>query len=95
MHRLRFNGNGYGDKHYFQQYFSYPVAVSFIGEGNRSTLKKPPPTAISHLQTFLHTVVSSTPFTTTSAPWDSVHVYAYDKYVKPELDVQFIYIVPK
>jgi len=91
MHRLRFNDNGYGDKHYFQQYFSCPVAVSFIGEGNRSTLKKPPPTAISHLQTLLHTVVSSTPrherdfqnhaLTTTSAPWDSVHVYAYDKYV--------------
>ena len=24
------------------QYFSYIMAVSFIGEGNRSTLRKPP-----------------------------------------------------
>jgi hypothetical protein len=27
---------------HFQQYFSYVVAVSFIGEGNRSTRAKPP-----------------------------------------------------
>jgi hypothetical protein len=27
---------------HFQQYFSYIVAVSFIGEGNRSTQRKPP-----------------------------------------------------
>jgi len=26
----------------FQQYFSYIVAVSFIGGGNRSTRRKPP-----------------------------------------------------
>jgi hypothetical protein len=26
---------------HFQQYFSYIVAVSFIGGGNRSTLRKP------------------------------------------------------
>ena len=27
---------------YYQQYFSYIVAVGFIGEGNRSTRRKPP-----------------------------------------------------
>ena len=30
---------GYGIERYFQQYFSYIVAVSVIGEGNR---RKPP-----------------------------------------------------
>ena len=29
----------------FQQYFSYIVAVSFIGGGSRSTRRKPPPSA--------------------------------------------------
>jgi hypothetical protein len=28
-------------KHHFQQYFSYIVAVSFIGGGNRGTQRKP------------------------------------------------------
>jgi len=32
----------FGVKRYFQQYFSYIVAVSFIGDGNRSTRRKPP-----------------------------------------------------
>jgi hypothetical protein len=32
----------YGAKRHFQQYFSYIVAVSFIGGGNRSTRGKPP-----------------------------------------------------
>jgi len=31
-----------GPEHHFQQYFSYIVAVSFIGEGNRMTRRKPP-----------------------------------------------------
>jgi hypothetical protein len=35
-------GQGYGIKHPFQQYFSYIVAVSFIGGGNQSTQRKPP-----------------------------------------------------
>jgi len=45
-------GNTYGIKwfvclfdgvwHHFQQYFSYILAVSFIGGGNRSTRRKPP-----------------------------------------------------
>ena len=34
----RFNGV----YRHFQQYFSYIVAVSFIGEGNRSTRWRPP-----------------------------------------------------
>ena len=33
---------GYGIQRHFQQYFSYIVAVSSIGGGNRSTLSKPP-----------------------------------------------------
>jgi len=41
----------------FQQYFSYIVVVSFIGEGNRSTTRKPP---TCHWQTLSHNVVSST-----------------------------------
>ena len=32
----------YGVKCHFQQYFSYIVAVSFIGGGNRRTERKPP-----------------------------------------------------
>ena len=30
-----------GVYHHFQQYFSYILAVSFIGGGNRSTQRKP------------------------------------------------------
>jgi len=41
---------GYGAYHHFQQYFSYIVAVSFIGGGDRSTKRKPRPAA-SHWQT--------------------------------------------
>jgi ABC-type anion transport system duplicated permease subunit len=41
------------------QYFSYIVAVSFIGEENRSTRKKHLPAA-SHWQSLSHNVVSST-----------------------------------
>ena len=33
---------GNGVKRRFQQYFSYIVAISFIGGGNRSTRRKPP-----------------------------------------------------
>ena len=33
---------GYGAYQHFQQYYSYIVAVSFICEGNISTLRKPP-----------------------------------------------------
>jgi len=32
----------------FQQYFSYVVVVSFIGGGNRSTLRKPDRPAASY-----------------------------------------------
>jgi hypothetical protein len=32
-------GQGYGVQRHFQQYFSYIMAVSFIGGENRSTLK--------------------------------------------------------
>jgi len=32
----------YGFKLHFQQHFSYIVAVSFIGGGNRSNRRKPP-----------------------------------------------------
>jgi hypothetical protein len=35
-------GLEYGVSCHFQQYFSYIVAVSFIGGGNRSTRRKPP-----------------------------------------------------
>ena len=31
----------YGVLRHFQQYFSYIVAVSFIGRGNQSTRRKP------------------------------------------------------
>ena len=31
-----------GVERHFQQYFSYIVAVNFIGGGNQSTRKKPP-----------------------------------------------------
>ena len=33
---------GYGVLRHFQQYFSYIVVFSFIGEGNRMTRRKPP-----------------------------------------------------
>jgi hypothetical protein len=48
----------YGAKRHFQQYFSYIVAFSGIGRGNRSGRRKPP-TCPSHWQTLLHNVVSS------------------------------------
>jgi hypothetical protein len=38
----------YGVKRHFQQYFSYIVAVSFIGGGNQSTRRKPPTCRESH-----------------------------------------------
>jgi hypothetical protein len=38
----RDKGLTYGVKHHFQQYFSYIVAVSFIGEGNQRSRTKPP-----------------------------------------------------
>jgi hypothetical protein len=38
---IRLIGEGYGVYHQFQQYFSHIVVVSFIGGGNRSTLRKP------------------------------------------------------
>jgi len=44
------------------------MAVSFIGEGNRSTLGKPPTCHKS--QTFSHNVVSSIPH----HEWDSVPI---------------------
>ena len=44
---------GYVVERHFQQYFSYIVAVSFIGEGNR--------TAASHRDILSHHVVSSAP----------------------------------
>jgi hypothetical protein len=44
----------------FQQYFSYIVAVSFIGGGNRSTQRKPP-TCRKSLINLSHNVVSNTP----------------------------------
>ena len=45
---------------HFQQYFSYIVAVNFIGGENWSTRSKPP-TCGSQWQTLSHNVVSSTP----------------------------------
>ena len=50
----------YGAECHFQQYFSYIVAISFIGGRNRSTQRKPM-TYQSHWQTLSHNVVSSTP----------------------------------
>jgi hypothetical protein len=52
----------------FQQYFSYIVAVSYNGGGNRSTWRKHRPVA-SHLQTLSHNVVSSS-----TAPQSKVQI---------------------
>ena len=38
----RNKGTSYWEEEHFQQYFSYIVAVSFSGGGNRSTWRKPP-----------------------------------------------------
>jgi len=43
----------YGVSRHFQQYFSYIVAVSFIGGGNLSTRRKPP-TCRKSLTNFYH-----------------------------------------
>jgi hypothetical protein len=56
----------YGVKLHFYQYFSYIMAVSFIGGGNRSTQRKPL-TCCRSVQSLSHTVVSSTP----CHKWDS------------------------
>ena len=45
---------------HFQQYFSYIMAISFIGGGNRSTRENHLPVA-SHWQTLSHNVVSTSP----------------------------------
>ena len=50
----------YGVWRHIQQYFSYIMAVSFIGGGNRSTAENHQPVA-SYWQTLSHNVVSSTP----------------------------------
>jgi hypothetical protein len=42
----------YGAERHFQQYFSYIMAVSFFGEGNRNTLRKPP-TCLMSLTNFV------------------------------------------
>ena len=47
-------------QHHFQQYFSYIVAVSFSGGGNRSTRRKPPTFHKSMTKLFTY-FVSSTP----------------------------------
>ena len=47
---------GYGVECLFQQYFSYIVAVSFIGEGNWSTGWKPP-TCRKSLTNFYHIIL--------------------------------------
>ena len=39
---MKYRGWGYGVYRHFQQYFSYIMAVSFIGGGNRSTQRKQP-----------------------------------------------------
>jgi len=51
----------YGAKHHFQQYFSYIVAVSFIGGGNRRVPGENHWPVASHWQTLSHNVVLSTP----------------------------------
>ena len=49
-------------KHHFQQYFSYIVAVSFIGGGNREYPEKNSYLSqVWHWQTLSHNVVSNTP----------------------------------
>ena len=53
-----FIGLVYGDSHHSQQYFSYIVAVSFIGGGNRSTRRKPL-TSRRSLTNFITKVVNS------------------------------------
>jgi hypothetical protein len=45
-----------GVQRHFQRYFSYTMAVSFIGGGNRRTRRKPRPVA-SHWQILSHNVV--------------------------------------
>jgi hypothetical protein len=49
----------YGVERHFQQYFSNIMTVSFIGEGNQSTWRKPL-TCRKLLKKLSHNVVSST-----------------------------------
>ena len=55
------NKGGYDIKRHFQRYFSYIVAVSFIGGGNQSTGRKPPICRRSLTNFLSHNVVSNTP----------------------------------
>ena len=52
---------GYGVYCHFQQYFSYIVAVSFIGGGNQSSWRKQPSCSKSLTNYISDNVVSSTP----------------------------------
>jgi len=55
MKQIQF-GLVYGILSHIQQYFSYIMAVSFIGGGSKSTRRKP---AASYWQTLSHNIVSS------------------------------------
>ena len=58
--RLPRSTHAHGAYRHYQQYFSYIVAVSFIGGGNWSIRRKPP-TCRKSLTTLSHNVVSNTP----------------------------------
>jgi hypothetical protein len=51
----------YGVLRHFQQYFSFIVAINFIGGENRSKQRKPLTYIASHRQALSYYVVSSTP----------------------------------
>ena len=60
MSQIFILGYGYGVWRHFQQYFSYIVSVSFIGEGNQRNRRKPP-TGRKSLTNVMTYVLSSTP----------------------------------
>jgi len=47
---------------YFQQYFSYIVAVSFIGRGNRGTRRKPPTCSVQVTDKLYHILLYASPW---------------------------------
>ena len=49
--------------HHFQQYFSYIVAVRFIGGGNQSTLRKPQTfrKSLTNFTTYKHCIEYTSP----------------------------------
>ena len=89
MNIIKGQGKGCGAQRHFQQYFSYILAVSFIGSGNQSTRR--------YLLTFrkLLTNLSQYYIEYTSSERDCQAWLQYDKYIKKPSHIKILYDLTK